>query len=403
MSIKAKFLAKASKIQLGVCPISGISVQIEVPHIVGKTYTYPHPLSIVVNAIGIAKLSYKEKASLGNELLAGATLSLLSHYQLIQDKLSSVERNFLLQQCSTYQLHSLLHAIVSASKATIANWPHIAFSQSIAHSTPANQIQDYISIITGAYTSDSTTSYTSISTTQKQKKQKQKSVSKELRAHINSLISDILPLISAKVIQVLKITAQGNNLYNLNPSLRSKLVAKLQEIDSLQALTLADIIANAATEEVEEVSSSFVEDRPRKSLLEILASKTSVVKIEEKQEEEKQEVIETVEDLFYPTFKRDNCDECEYEMSSCKTLGYCYTYQQRLEESTASILGTIKEVVDELGIENNLEYIEDEDEDEEDEFEAEEDHIADFVEIEDEDELGEGDSETEEEGDDDEF
>ena len=380
--------------QLGICPITGISVVIEVPVILNKVYSYPHPFSIIPNAIGIAKLSYKDQLSLGNEIMAGVCISLLSHYNLISDKLSGAERNLVLREANAFTLYTLASSIVQASKFSIQNWPKISLAEFSCYT-----ITDYIKIIRGeAEVSNSASTY-SYSTTKQKKEKKEKNVSSDLRKLIKNLIIGITPLFPAKVIQVLQIMAQGNNLYNLNEALKTKLITKLESVEDDRTFRLAQIIRNSSNVEDEIDSQVFGPVPTSKTLKEILAEKQNKT-IEKVEEEKEEETIEKVEDLFYPTFKHLNCEDCEFDFTSCKTLGYCYLIEKNREKQTASILGTIKEVADELGIESNLEYIEtEEDEEEEDDNElssmesTEEDGLSDDTEEE----------ENAEEGDDDEF
>jgi hypothetical protein len=379
--------------QLGICPITGISVTIEVPVILNKVYSYPHPFSIIPNAIGIAKLSYKDQLSLGNEIMAGVCISLLSHYNLISDKLSSIERNLVLREANAFTLYTLASTIVQASKFSINNWPKISLAEFSCYT-----ITDYIKIIRGeAEVSNSASTYSYSTTTKQKKEKKEKNVSSDLRKLIKNLIIGITPLFPAKVIQVLQIMSQGNNLYNLNEALKTKLITKLESIEDDRTFRLAQIIRDSSNAEDEIDSQVFGPIPTSKTLAEILAEKQgkTVEKVEEKEEE-----VKTIEDLFYPTFKHLNCEDCEFDFTSCKTLGYCYLIEKNREEQTASILGTIKEVADELGIESNLEYIEASPLDNEEE--EEEDNESYYAEEDGEVEEEQSDL-SEEEGEDDEF
>lgn len=370
----SKFLAyaKTSTYQLAICPITGLSLEIRTPAIPShKVLTYQNPLSIPVNAIGIAKLPYKEKLSIGKDILAASLLSLLSHYSLIQDKCSSVERKEAIEQASPYLLHSLLFIISSSSKATIRNWPHISF----ADSSPVQLLSDYYAIISGKLETPSSSHYTSISSTSSIKRKKQvRQVTPSLREEMKSLASSIYPLLSTKIQQVIKVVIQGNNLYSLNPSLKEKLITKLESLDSLSASSFASILRNASNEEEEDITQHFKSEQV-KSARDILNEKLGKIKIEEE--------VKEVEDLFYPSFKHRDCDACEFEMKDCKSLAYCYQLEAEKEQQLSSLLGEIKEIADDMGIENNLEYIEEEEE----EFPKEEDE----------------DREEEEEGEDDDF
>lgn len=135
MSKYLKFLKQASsEVQLAVCPISGLQITIQVPIIPDLVYDYPSPLSFFSNAISIAKLQYNEKTKLQRQVLAGACLTIMNHYGVIEDKLSAVERNMILCECSPYILHSLSYIFVSNSKAKIEAFPHFSFSSLITES-----------------------------------------------------------------------------------------------------------------------------------------------------------------------------------------------------------------------------------------------------------------------------
>lgn len=302
------------EVQLAACPISGIQSIINTPVIKNFVYEYPSPFSFHSNAIGIAKMDYKEKSALPRSILAGACLTLMIHHGLVEDKLSSVERNMLLSECTPYTLHSLLHLFLAYSRARIENFPHFSFQSLLDNSASVHTsatIQDTVLAYIKACMEDvEQTAYSPISIkTQKKARKAERNTSAEQRSKIKAYTATLQRegLVNNKVIAILNLVAQKNNLYTLNSSIRNKLVEKLDSLENESAALLADLIKSAKSTEDTDITQHFASPVKR-SLADILKAKINGDSNNEEQEDQDS----TADD--------DEEDEEEYEEPVTKDL-----------------------------------------------------------------------------------
>lgn len=312
---------KAVKTQLGICPITGISVTIDIPSL-PIIFEYPNPLSIPHNAKNIFSIEYKEASKLSNSILAGSLLSLLSHYELIQDKLSGIERNAILSEIPPYYIWKFGAFLVSLSSRKINLLPHLSLNlYEESYSSPLDVIQNYYEACTSAieenppYPIIKKEDRISLSKNKKQKNNINKEKREEARFLLKSFLSSFS--VSPKFSSLLKLIVKDDNLITLHKELRDRIVKKLEETENEFAEDLALVISSfekslsqADKYKIQEdreilnsVSDSFVPLRTRKSLKEILAEKqgkklespegispeTSIIKEEQEEQEEKQE------------------------------------------------------------------------------------------------------------------
>lgn len=320
MSKYLKFLKQASsEVQLAVCPISGLQITIQVPIIPDLVYDYPSPLSFFSNAISIAKLQYNEKTKLQRQVLAGACLTIMNHYGVIEDKLSAVERNMLLCECSPYILHSLSYIFVSNSKSKIEAFPHFSFASLITESAAfhnSSTIEETIQSYIKACTENEETKVSPISIKIKTGTRKApRSTSQEARKAIKNYTATLQRegFINSKVAAILSLVAQRNNLYTMNLTIREKLLEKLDSIEHECAALLASII-KAASSDDEDITQHF-QPEGKRSLADILKAKIEgreVYEIEEEQEEQEQEQsYSIVEELIQANEELETEDEEE--------------------------------------------------------------------------------------------
>ena len=286
---------KTSKLQLAVCPITGILISLDIPFIPNKILTYENPLARIENAREIAYLEYKEQCKISPHILSGVLLTILNHYELIEDHLSSTERNAILSTIPPYHLCELMRFITSCSRRRISLFPRLSLaSTSTEYSQPTQLIINYIQVCT-ASTLPTLFEDMEISRAKnlaKIGKVSKLSVESSTRKEIKNLITGLIGegILSSKVITILKLVSQGDNLVTLNDSLRDKLVDKLKTVESDRATRLASILSSSSKsltsaeqafkQEYDSALDTFTSDLPaykvRKSLKEILAEKNAI-------------------------------------------------------------------------------------------------------------------------------
>ncbi len=379
--MKSKTLHKllVAKQATAVCEITGLTITMDIPAIPSKNLlTYKNPLAIPMNAIGIAKLSYKDHSTMPVEVLAGTVLSLMSHYSLIRDKLSAIQRNEILSHCSHYSLSSFLSLIASQSKDKIREYKEFSFEAITEFSQAQSAFSNYVELCQGKVQTQATYSVSY----QKPKKEKViRSVSPALRSRMKSSIDSLAlsGMVNHKILQVLKTITMGDNLYDFSPSLKEKLIIKLEALEIPAAMEFVSILEESSIKETD-IAQNF--PKKSKTLAEIIAEKLGrPLPSEESPTVETIEVsipIQSPESVFYPSFAHSDCDSCEYDMESCKShIGHCYILEQESEQKAKDIRALITEAANELGYE-----VPPLNEDEEDSFEieAEEEESYDQVE-----------------------
>ena len=287
---------KTSKTQLAVCPITGILLSMDIPFIPNKIYSYENPLSRIDNAREIANLEYKEQSKISPHILSGVLLTILSHYELIEDHLSSTERNILLSTIPAYHLCDAMRFISTCSRRRIELFPKISLSStSTEYSQPTELLINYINVCRATLAptmkeARETRDYISTSPS-KDKSSISVSVKKRAKNLVTSLIQE--EVLNPKVVTLLKLVCQGDNLVTLNSTVREKLVAKLRTMTSISSVQLADLIEDTEKEitsaerafkqEYDEELTTLTSEMPsygeRKSLKDILAEKLGKSKI----------------------------------------------------------------------------------------------------------------------------
>lgn len=222
-AIQSKFSILANNTKtLGYCPITGIILRVEIPNLPPSfLLTYKNPLSILENASGILSLPYIQISKTKVEVIAGCLLTLLTHHDLIEDKLSSVERNEILCTFPTFDLYQLAKIILASNNNRISGFPSISLQQCISFKIPTllkTYTENCINSSTFAYSPNTIIVQNNI------KVSKVKTIVKELskadRIEIKTLVSSIIKesLISPKLQIVLGFLSEGSNL-RLMPAL----------------------------------------------------------------------------------------------------------------------------------------------------------------------------------------
>ena len=325
---------KTSKTQLAVCPITGILISIDIPFIPNKVLSYENPLSRIDNAREIANLEYKEQSKISPHILSGVLLTILSHYELIEDHLSSTERNILLATVPAYHLCDAMRFISTCSRRRIELFPRISLSStSTEYSQPTELLINYINVCRSTLAptmkeARETRDYISTSSS-KDKSSISVSVKKRAKNLVTSLIGE--EVLNPKVITLLKLVCQGDNLVTLNSTVREKLVTKLRSLSSTSSAQLADLIEDTEKEittaerafkqEYDEELNTLTSEMPsygeKKSLKDILAeklgkssAKPSALRTEEIEEFE----TSSYEEKEHKTSFKDLLDEVKEEI-----------------------------------------------------------------------------------------
>ena len=254
----SKYLSELNRIDnfIAACPVTGVTISLNIPKIPNLVMEYQNPLSYISNAKAIASLSFKDKSNLPIEVLAGSILTLLSHYEMKECKLSATECNFLLSECSHFTLHRFLSLFTSYSSAKIARFPHFSFESLITSSAISESLNKAVTV------QDSILSYieaceykepvevkTTIETTSKlpiSKKEITKKFTSEDRKTYKTLLNSVIAnsLFNSKIIGLLTIVSQKDNIITLSSAIRSKLIDKLESTENENSNKLADLIAS---------------------------------------------------------------------------------------------------------------------------------------------------------------
>ena len=291
-----------STLQLAVCEVTGLSISLNVPAIPNMALTYQNPFALFANAHKVADLPYKDQCRIHPTILAGCLLTLLNHYELIQDHLSSLERNIILSSVPIHTICSAMRMIITSSKLRLRAYPHISLDQpQELYSSQQDILKNWIEVCEKPFYFERTTVESThvisdrTPASSKQSKNKKATLSSSARKTIKTLIDSTISTetLSPKLCTLLKLLGTGNNLIEMHASMKDKLVDKLYNMTSESAHSLAEFIVslNTNTEETieEDISESAISDIvpstvKKLSLKEILASKLSGKHIPEAKE-----------------------------------------------------------------------------------------------------------------------
>ena len=342
---------KTSKLQLAVCNITGILISLDIPFIPNKILTYENPLARIENAREIAYLEYKEQCKISPHILSGVLLTILNHYELIEDHLSSTERNSILSIIPPYHICELMRFITSCSRRRISLFPRLSLASiSTEYSQPTQLLINYIQVCK-ASTLPTLFEDMEISRAKnlaKIGKVSKLSVESSTRKEIKNLITGIIGegVLSSKVLTILKLVSQGDNLATLNDSLRDKLVDKLKTVESDRATRLASILSSSSSksltraeqafkQEYDSALDTFTSDLPaykvRKSLKEILAEKNAIKLRIIPTEQNKEPSIPTEEEIN--SLEEKKIEKTSSFLESLKEIQEELIYEEEIEEA----------------------------------------------------------------------
>ena len=286
-----------SELQLAVCDITGITISLNVPAIHNFVLEYSNPYSIFANAHKIADLPYKDQVKIPATILAGSLLTLLNHYELINDHLSALERNLILSNVPVHSICNAMRLLITSTKLRLRTYPHLSLDQQEEQYASINDVlKNWIEVCEKPYHFERTTvestqvAGTTLSYSIKIK-DKKPTISSFTRKTIKNLIEKIISeeTLSPKLCTLLKLLGTGNNLVDMHASIKDKIVDRLYVMTSEHAHHLAELIIsinkNTAETEEDDINpseiSKMVPSTARKlTLKEILQQKLTGIPIE---------------------------------------------------------------------------------------------------------------------------
>lgn len=279
-NIKNRFSHKTINYSLGYCPITGILLEVKIPSLPASVIlSYKNPLANIENSKAIFYLPYKELASVPSSILAGCLLSVLTHYDLITDKLSSIERNDILSEYPSFTLYSTGKDLLSYSDSRIAEFPSLSLTEALAYHIPS-LLKTYLEACknSGNYFRREDTIEVTRTITSKGKAKKSLEVSSDQRKEAKVLVSRIIAeeVLTPKLVTLLKVITQGNTLMTMSAEFRAKLVAKLDTFECAAAVILSNLVSSFISEKEEEKEFSATNYGTRKTLKEIIAEKKAL-------------------------------------------------------------------------------------------------------------------------------
>lgn len=292
-NLKNRFSLRTQNLTLGYCPITGIILEIGIPFLPSSILlTYKNPLADMTNAIGIMSLPYSAIAKTKTEVLAGCLLTILQHHDLIQDKLSNVERNEILCTFPAFDIYTLARTILSYSERRISTFPRLSLKECCSFSIPELlKIYNELCIKSDAVERIETIQAVfHIPTKPRQTKIVEKEITQETRKRIKELVSCIVieNIVTPKFSTVLNFLYQGSTLKLMPTETKKIIIAKLDAMEKDNADELSNIIFDSIVEEkeIQESEISEISYSKRKTIREILAEKQAKKEKEEKQEKE---------------------------------------------------------------------------------------------------------------------
>lgn len=271
------------------CPVTGIAMQINIPNM-GIDYEVYSPFVKFSNVKKVLEQPSQKIKELPTSILSGMLLAVLNHYGMAeQHEIESWEANIYIQNCSKHEIISAIRFLSNISSSTRDALPSLSlhsFKESVEHSNTSNIINTYIKTCRDIINppADENVSVISSETiiNKTEKKAGKKSLSSSERSRIKELIQEVSTdeLMTSKVLNILKIVAQKDNIYTISQELKEKLIIRLEELSSPASIELASIIKKATPSIIQQedmdlsrVSDTFAIVKTRKSLSEILAAK----------------------------------------------------------------------------------------------------------------------------------
>jgi hypothetical protein len=361
---------------LAACPITGIVIRIDIPRIsIGKILEYPNPFSVFENAQGIAKLEFIEQNKIPPTILSGVLLSVWNHFHLIEDHLTGIQRNEILIPVPPYHLISAIRFFSDITMKESYMLPRISLdSEQIRDSSILDVVRNYTLTCKQTLSPDQAYSEQSsrvLSYTKINKATKRDSITSELRNKAKDLVNTLAneSELSPKLLSILRLICQKNNLITLHYTIRDKVISRLEGINTIASIALIDILKNVEKnlstaerlfkQEDDEKMDSIFPDIPslpekKKTLKELLQERIIGVPPKESIEDDEEDEIEEQESFTsfrnQITFLHGDCKNCDYDISDCPSIGFCSFLEDEKEEKAIQTRHMMLEIGAEMGI-----------------------------------------------------
>lgn len=279
-----------------VCPVTGIPLSVSFPNC-GFDFHYTSPLAKFSNIQKVLELPSTKLYSLPKVILSGITLSLLSHHHLISNhSLTAAEANTYFQLIPSSTLVAAIKFFASPiSAAMIEVLPKLSIDSirdKVEFSTETDLLNNYLLSCKEIVNPTPVQSINIISTSTpvKSKIIEVKTITPEIRKEAKEVLHHLYQdeLASPKLLSILKIVVQKDNLVTLADDMRDKLIARLEPLATSHSKRMIEILLSCKknqhlseqikksliSDDLSRVSDDFAIVKTRKSLAEILASKT---------------------------------------------------------------------------------------------------------------------------------
>lgn len=376
--LNSYFHLKAVKTPLAICNTTGIAITCELPFIPNKQYNYINPLAFPSNARSLGEIGYSNGHDrISPQVISGCILSLLVSLELIEDKLSAIERNILLCEIPIFHLSLSLRFLASVTEKQAARLPHLSLDiTENKESTIFICFTNYIKQCKQILQSDEFASQRVYSSSVSKIKQfKHTNFTPEMRAQAKQYVTALIldDLISPRLASVLKIVCQKDNLLTMAATMRSKLIEMLSAIQSDDASNLVTILKDIdnqktpserillqqldASQEMQYHADSNIPSL-NLSLKEILDRKANPEKYLQTVQEQYEQQEQQYEDENYALEAQDQAN-IDAEQEALEQ--YIDTVEDEEDNTTEDFIDTLQELNNEIEQEQELSDMENDD------------------------------------------
>ena len=231
------------------CEITGIPLTISFPAC-GIDFHYTSPFAEYKNIKKIAALPSQELHKLPKPILAGVLLGILNHHDLVEKvEITATEANVFLQLVSIPVMLSAIKLFSSPfSSSLLAFFPKISLSslrEEVEYSTATDIISSYCKTCKEIINPAPSSSVAVVSTLPSYvKKIEVHSLTPELRREAKELVSELADddFMTPKLLSILKIVVQKENLVTLADEMRAKLITRLEAFETKESKRFIEIL-----------------------------------------------------------------------------------------------------------------------------------------------------------------
>lgn len=287
--------------QIFICTITGLATHYDIPAIAGKGVLYSSPISQPSVAMQYAVEPYKLLQELPSTVLSAIFLSIAVNLDIIEDKLTSYERNTQLSKIPKYEIIQGIHLIhkLTAKQLRLVPKYSMYFPDSPTTKEILMSFQGYLKTIreniTGTYYKENREAFNEEDKEDvtllaiKKPSSSFKAYKLAYKQHLESLKDSELQ--GSKLLVVLKTVGQNNNLLEASSDARIKIIQNIKDkwitADISQTTKkllemIIGILQKTSPSPLEEKKFDRVSDTVvhRKTLAEVLAAKKSLTKTE---------------------------------------------------------------------------------------------------------------------------